>query len=177
MVHRGFRDDDGGAEELRILGIDPGSRRTGYGMIEAFGDRISLVHSGVVQAGSGEFPERLGIIFSELQIVIEEHKPNEMAIETVFVSHNANSALKLGQARGAAICAAISAGLPVSEYAPRAIKQAMVGRGSADKHQVQHMVRVLLGCSEPLQEDAADALAVALCHQHTQQTLSRMNIG
>lgn len=170
---RNFRDD----VLVRILGIDPGSRRTGYGLIETKGGRAELIHSGVVQAGSGEFPERLGVIFSELQAVIREHRPDQVAIETVFVSHNASSALKLGQARGAAICAAISADLPVSEYAPRAIKQAMVGRGSADKHQVQHMVRVLLGSKEPLPEDAADALAVALCHQHTQQTLDRMNIG
>ena len=97
-----------------------------------------------------------------------------MAIETVFVSRNAGSALKLGQARGAAICAAISRKLPVSEYAPRAVKQAIVGRGGADKGQVQHMVMVLLQLKEKLQEDAADALAVALCHQHTQQTLNRM---
>lgn len=159
---------------MKILGIDPGSRRTGYGIIDVRGEKAVLVHCGVVKAGDGEFPERLGAIFSALQELIGTHSPDEVAVETVFVSHNANSALKLGQARGAAICAAIAAGLPVSEYAPRAIKQAMVGKGGADKQQVQHMVRILLGHSEPLAEDAADALAVALCHQHTQQTLSRM---
>ncbi len=159
---------------MKILGIDPGSRRTGYGIIEVRGDQATLLESGVVKAGSGEFTERLGTIFSELKALIRAHAPDEVAVESVFVSHNANSALKLGQARGAAICAAIDCGLPVSEYAPRAIKQAMVGRGSADKHQVQHMVRILLNHSEPLPEDAADALAVALCHQHTQQTLSRL---
>lgn len=159
---------------MRILGIDPGSRRTGYGIIEARNDRVALIDCGVLQVGDGEFPERLGIIFSELQRLIRTHEPDEVAVESVFVSQNASSALKLGQARGAAICAAISLGLTVSEYAPRAIKQAMVGRGAADKRQVQHMVRVLLNHPESLAEDAADALAVALCHQHTQQTLGRM---
>lgn len=159
---------------MKILGIDPGSRRTGYGIIEVRGDEARLVHTGVINAGDGNFPERLGTIFSGLSDLILDHAPDEVAVETVFVSHNANSALKLGQARGAAICAAIAAGLPVSEYAPRAIKQAMVGKGGAGKQQVQHMVRILLNHSEPLAEDAADALAVALCHQHTQQTLSRI---
>ena len=159
---------------MKILGIDPGSRRTGYGIIEVHGDQSSLVHAGVIDTGGGDFPDRLGTIFAELRDLIAQHAPVEAAVETVFVSHNVNSALKLGQARGAAICAAIAAGLPVSEYAPRAIKQAMVGKGSADKQQVQHMVRILLNHAESLAEDAADALAVALCHQHTQQTLSRL---
>jgi crossover junction endodeoxyribonuclease RuvC len=160
---------------MKILGIDPGSRRTGYGIIEVRGERAALLHSGVINAGEGEFPQRLGIIFSELRELIRDYGPDEVAVESVFVSHNANSALKLGQARGAAICAAIAAGLPVSEYAPRAVKQAMVGKGGADKQQVQHMVRVLLNHGDSLPEDAADALAVALCHQHTQQTLSRLS--
>ena len=159
---------------MKILGIDPGSRRTGYGIIQVDGDRAILLESGVVKAGTGEFTERLGTIFSELKALIQTHQPDEVAVESVFVSHNASSALKLGQARGAAICAAIDCGLPVSEYAPRAIKQAMVGRGGADKAQVQHMVRILLSHSGTLPEDAADALAVALCHQHTQQTLTRL---
>jgi crossover junction endodeoxyribonuclease RuvC len=159
---------------MKILGIDPGSRRTGFGVVEVRGDRAVLIDSGVVRATEKDFPDRLGTIFSGLRQVIENHAPDEVAVETVFVSHNVNSALKLGQARGAAICAAIAAGLPVSEYAPRAIKQAMVGKGSADKIQVQHMVRILLGHSEELPEDAADALAVALCHQHTRQTLNRL---
>ncbi len=160
---------------MKILGIDPGSRRTGYGIILVRGDQSALVQAGVINAGTGDFPQRLGTIFSELCEIIATHAPDEVAVETVFVAHNAGSALKLGQARGAAICAAISAGLPVSEYAPRAVKQAMVGKGGADKSQVQHMVRVLLSHSEALAEDAADALAVALCHQHTQQTLNRLN--
>ncbi len=158
----------------RILGIDPGSRLTGFGIIEVNGEQAAAVQHGVIKTGGGEFPERLGVIFAGIRDVIDEHKPDEMAIETVFVSRNAGSALKLGQARGAAICAAISLGLPVSEYSPRSVKQAIVGRGGADKVQVQHMVTVLLQLGEKLQEDAADALAVALCHQHTQQTLNRM---
>ncbi len=159
---------------MRILGIDPGSRFTGFGIIEVNGDRAIAVSHGVIKAGTGEFPERLGIIFTGIRDLIDEHQPAEVAVEAVFVSRNASTALKLGQARGAAICAAISLGLPVSEYAPRSVKQAIVGRGGADKVQVQHMVKVLLRLQEKLQEDAADALAVALCHQHTQQTLLRM---
>ena len=159
---------------MRILGIDPGSRLTGFGIIEVNGDQAIAVQHGVIKAGTGEFPERLGIIFAGIRDLIGEHQPDEVAIETVFMSRNAGTALKLGQARGAAICAAISLGVPVSEYAPRSIKQAIVGRGGADKVQVQHMVMVLLQLKEKLQEDAADALAVALCHQHTQQTLNRM---
>jgi crossover junction endodeoxyribonuclease RuvC len=159
---------------VRILGIDPGSRLTGFGIIDVNGDRSTPVHHGAIKAGTGEFPERLGVIFQELKSLIREYEPQQVAIETVFVAHNPSSAIKLGQARGAAICAAISEGVPVSEYSPRSIKQAIVGRGGADKTQVQHMVGVLLRISEPLQADAADALAVALCHQHTSQTLDRM---
>ncbi len=159
---------------MRILGIDPGSRFTGFGIIEVDGSRALPIHQGVIKAGSGEFPERLGIIFSGISDLIDEFRPDEVAVETVFVSKNASSALKLGQARGAAVCAAIAKGLPVAEYSPRSVKQAIVGRGGADKVQVQHMVTVLLQLKEKLAEDAADALAVALCHQHTQQTTERM---
>jgi crossover junction endodeoxyribonuclease RuvC len=159
---------------MRILGIDPGSRFTGFGIIDVDGDRATLVRHGVIRTGTGEFTERLGVIFAELRELIQEHSPAEVAVETVFLSHNAASALKLGQARGAAVCAAISMGLPVSEYSPRSVKQAIVGRGGADKVQVQHMVSVLLQLPETPAEDAADALAVALCHQHTQQTVNRM---
>jgi crossover junction endodeoxyribonuclease RuvC len=159
---------------MRILGIDPGSRFTGYGIIEVDGDRISPVHYGVVKTGGGEFPQRLGIIFNGIVEVIREYAPQEVAVENVFMSKNASSALKLGQARGAAICAAVSNDLPVSEYSPRSVKQAIVGRGGADKVQVQHMIKILLRLQEIPAEDAADALAVALCHQHTQQTTNRM---
>jgi crossover junction endodeoxyribonuclease RuvC len=159
---------------MRILGIDPGSRFTGFGLIDVRGNQADIVRHGVIKAGSGEFPERLGIIFSGLCDLINEYQPEQAAIETVFVSHNAGSALKLGQARGAAMCAAISRGLSVFEYSPRSIKQAIVGRGGADKVQVQHMVGVLLQLTDKPTEDAADALAVALCHQHTQQTVERI---
>jgi len=159
---------------MRILGIDPGSRLTGYGIIDIKGDRSIPVHFGVIKAGTGEFAERLGIIFNGLREGIDEYHPDEAAVETVFVSHNAASAIKLGQARGAAVCAVIADGVTVAEYSPRSVKQAIVGRGGADKAQVQHMVKILLGLTESPSEDAADALAVALCHHHTQSTLTRM---
>ena len=160
---------------MRILGIDPGSRITGFGVIEAQGERVRCIAHGVIKTGGGDFSQRLGIIFSDLQGVIREHRPDEVAIESVFVSRNANSALKLGQARGAAVCAAMADGLAVAEYSPRSVKQAIVGRGSADKEQVKHMVAVLLQLRDEIAEDAADALAVALCHQHTRQTLRRLS--
>ena len=144
------------------------------GIIEINGDRVKPVYYGAIKAGSGEFTERLGIIFSGLQDLIREYQPDQAAIETVFVAHNAASAIKLGQARGAAVCAAISCNVPVSDYSPRSVKQAIVGKGSADKTQVQHMVGLLLGIQGAIQNDAADALAVALCHQHTSQTMARM---
>jgi crossover junction endodeoxyribonuclease RuvC len=147
---------------------------TGVGIIEVQGERVVPVYFDAIKAGDGEFTQRLGIIFSELQRLIREYKPVQAAIETVFVANNASAAIKLGQARGAAVCAAISCNLPVAEYSPRSVKQAIVGRGSADKEQVQHMVGMLLGIKGPIQNDAADALAVALCHQHTSQTLARM---
>ena len=147
---------------------------TGVGIIEVNGDRVTPVYFGAIKAGDGEFTERLGIIFSGLRQLIKEHQPDQAAIESVFVAHNAASAIKLGQARGAAVCAAISCDVPVSEYSPRSVKQAIVGRGAADKSQVQHMVGLLLGINGPIQNDAADALAVALCHQHTSHTLARM---
>jgi len=149
---------------------------TGVGIIEINGDRITPIYYGAIKAGDGEFTERLGIIFSGLQDLIKEYRPDHAAIETVFVANNAASAIKLGQARGAAVCAAISCEVPVSEYSPRSVKQAIVGRGAADKTQVQHMVGLLLGIKGPIQNDAADALAIALCHHHTADTLSRMNV-
>ncbi len=159
---------------MRILGIDPGSRFTGFGIIEVHGDTIVALHRGVIKTGGGEFPQRLGIIFNGIVELVEEFSPDEAAVESVFISKNAGSALKLGQARGAAICAVVSRGVLVAEYSPRSVKQAIVGRGSADKVQVQHMIRVLLQLKELPVEDAADALAVALCHHHTQQTAVRL---
>jgi len=149
---------------------------TGVGIIDVNGDRITPVYYDAIKAGNGEFTARLGTIFTELQQLIKEYRPDQAAIETVFVANNASSAIKLGQARGAAVCAAISCEVPVSEYSPRSVKQAIVGRGAADKTQVQHMVGLLLGISGPIQNDAADALAIALCHHHTADTLSRMNV-
>jgi len=160
---------------VRILGIDPGSRITGYGIIEVTGDRTVCVTHGVIKTGNGEFPERLGIIFSGIRSLVAEHCPGQAAVESVFVSRNPNSALKLGQARGAAICALVEQGITVSEYSPRSVKQAIVGRGGADKIQVKHMIGMLLQLKADLAEDAADALAVALCHHHTQQTAQRMH--
>jgi len=158
----------------RILGIDPGSRFTGVGLIEIQGDRVRALHHTVIKTGGGEFTERLGVIFNGVKELAQAHRPDVAAVETVFVSKNPSSAIKLGQARGAAVCALIDAGIPVAEYAPRAIKQAIVGRGAADKVQVQHMVTLLLSLGQTPAEDAADALAVALCHHHTEGTLQRM---
>lgn len=163
---------------VRLLGIDPGSRITGYGVIDLDGPRSRYVASGCIQTDSSRpLPERLKIIFEGVAGVIREHQPVEAAVEQVFMHRNPDSALKLGQARGAALCAVVMAGLPVSEYAPRAIKQAVVGSGAADKTQVQRMIGLLLSRSEPLPADAADALAVAICHGHTRQTLHRFGIA
>lgn len=156
----------------RVLGIDPGSRLTGFGILELREGRGVYIASGCVRTANGPFAERLQVIFDSLGQIMEQHRPDEMAVEQVFVHKNPDSALKLGQARGAAICAGVSRALPVSEYSPREIKQAIVGRGGADKPQVQHMVRVLLNLTDQPQSDAADALAVALCHIHTVQGLA-----
>lgn len=161
---------------IRILGIDPGSRITGYGIIEVEGNHNRYVTSGCVRTEHKALPERLRVIFEGVQELIDTYRPDEMAIEQVFMHRNADSALKLGQARGSAICAGVMALLPVGEYSPREIKQAVVGRGGADKAQVQHMVRTLLALSDVPQEDAADALAVALCHGHTCQGRARMKL-
>jgi len=159
---------------VRLLGIDPGSRVTGYGILDMDGPRSRYVASGCIQTDSARpLPERLKTIFEGVASVIREYQPAEAAAEQVFMHRNPDSALKLGQARGAALCAVVMAGLPVSEYAPRAIKQAVVGGGAADKSQVQRMVALLLNLPEPPPADAADALAVAICHGHTRQTLQR----
>lgn len=152
-----------------MLGIDPGSRTTGYGVIDAVGDTLRYVASGCVETTRGPFPGRLADIFRGVEAVIAEHAPDEFVIEEVFVARNPQSALKLGQARGAAIAAAVDADLPVSEYAARSVKQAVVGTGRATKEQVQYMVRVLLSLSAAPPSDAADALAVAICHVNTQR--------
>ncbi|OQX33311.1 MAG: crossover junction endodeoxyribonuclease RuvC [Oceanospirillales bacterium LUC14_002_19_P2] len=157
-----------------ILGIDPGSRITGYGLINQVGSRIEYIDSGCIRIQPGELAERLQQVYEGIHRVIEAYQPQTVGIEQVFMSRNADSALKLGQARGAAIVAAVNQGLPVSEYSARQVKQSVVGKGSADKAQVQHMVMALLKLNKVPQADAADALAVALCHAHTQQSLIRM---
>lgn len=161
----------------RILGIDPGSRVTGFGIIDNDGVTSRYVTSGCIRIDGDDWGERLGTIFAELGEVIAEHQPHVFAIERVFMHRNADSALKLGQARGAAICSAVNRSIPMSEYSPREIKQAVTGKGGAAKEQVQHMVRVLLSLSGTPQEDAADALAVALCHAHTMLTLQHLVRG
>ena len=159
-----------------ILGIDPGSRVTGYGVIESDGIRSRHIASGCIRAQGDDFPARLGVIFEGLSEVIALHGPVEAAIEAVFLAHNVASALKLGQARGAAICAAVTRGLPVREYTPRVVKQAIVGTGGADKTQVQHMVRLMLNLvGRELTPDQADALAVALSHAHSDATLGHLS--
>ncbi|MGA0934707.1 MAG: crossover junction endodeoxyribonuclease RuvC [Pseudohongiellaceae bacterium] len=157
-----------------ILGIDPGSRICGYGLIRARGNSLEYLASGVIRMGTLTFPERLHTIFSDISDIIIEHGPDVAAVEEVFMGKNASSALKLGQARGAAIVACTHYQLPVAEYAARKVKQALVGRGQADKKQVQQMVKSLLGLSRMPPEDAADALAIAVCHANTQNTLIRM---
>ncbi len=155
----------------RILGIDPGSRVTGYGVIESNGIRSVHIASGCIRVAGEEFTKRLGEIYRRVAEVVEEFQPQEMAIEQVFMAKDASAALKLGQARGAAICACVMADLPVFEYTPRMIKQAVVGSGGADKDQVQHMVKHLLKLEQKLASDQSDALAIALSHAHTNSTL------
>jgi len=159
----------------RILGIDPGSRVTGYGIIESDGRQSRHLVSGCIRMAQKSFPERLGDIFSGIDQLVTEFSPQEMAIEQVFMSKNAASALKLGQARGAAICACVVAGIEVFEYAPRAVKQSVVGSGAADKDQVQHMVKRILNLSEKLAEDQSDALAIALSHAHSSVVAQLVN--
>lgn len=153
-----------------ILGIDPGSRITGFGIIETQGRQFQYLTSGCIRVKEGTLAERLQQIYDGLSQVIRKYNPTEAAIEQVFMSTNADSALKLGQARGVAIVAASSHALAVAEYSARQIKQAVVGHGGADKSQVQHMVTSLLNLSAKPQADAADGLAVAICHFNTMQS-------
>ena len=149
----------------RIIGIDPGSRATGYGIIDSLGSSIGFVACGTIRTGEGgSMAERLQLIYQGLKNIIDLHNPDIAAVEDVFLSHNPRSALKLGHARGVAVLAAVRNGLAVHDYPPRQVKQAVVGYGQAGKHQVQHMVSVLLELSSSPSSDAADALAVAICH-------------
>ncbi|MBT3812172.1 MAG: crossover junction endodeoxyribonuclease RuvC [Gammaproteobacteria bacterium] len=161
----------------RILGIDPGSRLTGFGVIDETATGYQYLASGCLRIKGDNFPLRLKQIFAGISDIVEEYKPTEMAIEQVFMHKNADSALKLGQARGAAICAVQLFDIPVFEYAARQVKQAVVGKGSADKLQVQQMVKILLGISGELQIDASDALSISLCHANFQQTQRRLQQG
>jgi len=149
----------------RILGIDPGSRTTGYGIIDKNGSRIGFVTCGTIRTTSGwALSDRLLEIFEGLMQVIDRHQPDVTAVEDMFVAHNPRSALKLGQARGVAVLAAVKNGMLVHDYSPRSVKQAVAGYGHAEKEQVQHMVCALLELSSSPSSDAADALAVAICH-------------
>jgi len=157
-----------------ILGIDPGSRVTGYGLINSVGNRLEYIDCGCITTRTEALPERLKKIHNGLCEVIQQSSPQLAAIEEVFMGKNAASALKLGQARGAAMTACLSHDLPIEEYSARKVKQAVVGAGAAEKAQVQHMVKALLNISDTIAEDAADALAVAICHANTQASLIRM---
>jgi crossover junction endodeoxyribonuclease RuvC len=151
---------------MKILGLDPGLRITGYGVIEKTGATLVYVSSGCIKSPDGELPDRLKNILNSVQEVIARFAPDEVAVEKVFVNVNPQSTLLLGQARGAAICAAVSRDLPVSEYTALQVKQAVVGNGHAKKEQVQEMVRRLLKLPGNPSADAADALACAICHAH-----------
>ncbi len=153
------------AAPARILGLDPGSRRTGFGVIDCRGADAVCVAAGCIEVKGLPVPERLRRIHLEIRRIVESLAPDAVAVERVFVNRNVDSALKLGQARGAAL-AALKAGMALHEYAPRAVKLAVVGTGAAEKVQVAHMVARILGLAEPPSGDAADALAVALCHAH-----------
>lgn len=156
-------------KDVIILGIDPGSCITGYGIIQLQGTQLNYLDSGCIKLTNTAFSERLEKIFTGLQSVVAAYKPNEVAIEQVFMHINPNAALKLGQARGAALTAAAVSKLRVSEYSARQVKQSVVGYGAANKQQVQHMVRLLLNLDSSPQADAADALAIAICHAQVRQ--------
>ena len=160
---------------MRVFGIDPGSVRTGYGCVDSDGRRHRMVACGVVRASVGAtFPDQLSIIFREVRALIAEVGPDCVAMESVFHSVNARSALKLGHARGAAMLAAVESGVPVVEYTPAEIKRAVVGYGRANKDQVQEMVVRLLNLEGKPGSDASDALGVAICHAHGGETLAAM---
>lgn len=154
-----------------ILGIDPGSRITGFGVVNAVGQKVEYITSGCIRVGDGPLPERLLNIHRCIDELIEQHAPQQFAIELAFMGKNADSALKLGQARGVAMLAAAQHGIEIAEYSPKTIKQAVVGKGNAVKEQVQQMVQLLLNLPGKPQADAADALAIAICHAHSRASL------
>ncbi|MEM7431861.1 MAG: crossover junction endodeoxyribonuclease RuvC [Pseudomonadota bacterium] len=165
---------DSANERQRILGIDPGSRVTGFGVVDFFGDKPTYVACGVVKTHKGSFPDRLQQIFESVAEVVGEYQPDLVAVESVFMARNAGSALKLGHARAAALCATFTHQIEVVEYSPREIKQAVVGTGAATKEQVQHMIVSLLRLDATPVNDAADALAAAICHGHQRQLKARL---
>lgn len=152
---------------MRVLGLDPGYARVGYGLVDQRGSRLSYVHGGVVETGANEpFPQRLAVIFAEIQQLIRSYQPTVIAVEELFFTKNQTTGIGTAQARGVLILAAAQAHVPVFEYTPMQVKKAVTGSGRADKLQVQHMVQRLLGLSEmPQPDDMADALAVAICQQ------------
>ncbi len=161
---------------VRLLGVDPGSLKTGVGIIDVRGNHLRHVHHSVIRCAKGDFDTRLHYLFAALKEIITEFHPHAAAIEDVFVSKNAAAALKLGQARGALVAACGECQLRVSAYSPTQVKQTVVGFGRAEKLQIQHMVRLLLHPPEPLAEDAADALAVAICHAHHSPMLEQTSV-
>ncbi len=159
----------------RVLGVDPGSRVTGYGVVDLQGNRLCLVAHGAIRTRTDDpLPRRLATIYRELCRVIAEYGPGEVGVEGIFQARNAQSSLKLGHARGVALLAVELAGLPMVEYTPMQVKSAVVGYGGADKRQVQEMVRRLLCMDRPAGPDASDALAVAICHAQTARTVERV---
>lgn len=163
----------------RILGIDPGSQCTGIGIIDvdAAGRTVHVFHAPLRLLGDGEFSQRLRRLLDGIAEAIDTWQPDEVAIEKVFMARNPDSALKLGHARGAAMCAVVLRDLPIHEYAAKEVKLAVVGKGAADKLQVQHMVGLLLNLHGKLQADAADALAVAITHAHVRASANRLGVG
>ncbi|MFH0800587.1 MAG: crossover junction endodeoxyribonuclease RuvC [Pseudomonadota bacterium] len=163
---------------MRVLGIDPGSTVTGYGIVELDGNSIRHLDNGGIRPAAGQsLAQRLGDIHSSLTSLIKTHRPNIAVVENVFFAKNARSSLILGHARGAAILAASSAGLAIAEYSPSEVKQAVTGNGRATKNQIQQMVRVILGLPEIAMEDASDALAVAICHCNSEGLRRRIEMS
>jgi crossover junction endodeoxyribonuclease RuvC len=162
---------------MRLLGLDPGLRHTGWGIVDAEGNRLRHVASGRIDSGEGTIAERLVRLHDGVVAVIGRYQPDEAAVEETYVNKNPSSTLKLGLARGAVILAPAKAGLAVAEYAPKAIKKAVVGAGAAEKEQVERMVQMLLPGAEPGSADAADALAIAICHAHHAATRQAIFAG
>lgn len=162
---------------LRVLGVDPGSRITGFGVVELENHRLRYIDCGRIRVADQPFATRLHTIYMELSAIIRTHRPQVMAVEKVFVAHNAQSALSLGHARGAAMVAATNENIDVAEYTALQVKQAVVGNGKAEKVQVQHMIRVLLGLRQAPPSDAADALACGICHIHHWDNAHRLHVG